>query len=197
MCIYCCMVVISLHSMAPRNNSCLFFWLPRTTYTPPPSTGNCTVVPACRGFLRITFPTLASALPPAFARQGETLAQQFSEVLGLQVKSYLRLRLLFCWISVYVFIVGVINAIFNNAPGSIISMLIVFFLWAILIKLVMNKYGELLQDYEPWAQYRLSLLSQDISAAGIQLKVGQAVYWLEVVTATNNTTLELSALPKS
>lgn len=182
--------------MAPRNNNFLLFWLPRTTHIPPPSTGNCTIVPAHRGFLKITFPALPSALPPAYTRQGQDLGRQLTEVLGLQVKSYLRLRWIFAWIMVYVFLGGVLNAIFNNAPGAIITMGVLLFLWAILIKLVMNKYGDLLQDYEPWAQYRLSLLSQELNAAGIQLKVGEAVYWLEV-TVPSNASLELSALQKA
>lgn len=180
--------------MVLRNNSFLFFWLPRTTYTPPPSSANCTIVPASRGFLKITFPTLASSLPSAFSQQGKVLEKQLSDVLGLQVKAYLMCRWLIGWIMLYILVVGVLIAIFNNPPGAIISMCIMLFLWAIVIKLVMNRYGDILRDYEPWAQYRLSLLSQTLTAAGINLRVGESVYWLEIAAVTNERTVELTTL---
>jgi hypothetical protein len=137
---------------------------------------------------------LASSLPSAFFQQGKVLEKQLSDVLGLQVKAYLMCRWLIGWIMLYILVVGVLIAIFNNPPGAIISMCIMLFLWAIVIKLVMNRYGDILHDYEPWAQYRLSLLSQALTAAGINLRVGESVYWLEIAAVTNERTVELTTL---
>ncbi len=180
--------------MVLKNNLFLFFWLPQRTYTPPPSTANCTIVPASRGFLSITFPTLASSLPSAFSQKGKVLAKQLSDVMGLQVKAYLMCRWLIGWVMLYVLAIGILIAVFGNPPGTIISMCVMLILWAVVMKLVMNRYGDILRDYEPWAQYRLSLLSQELTAAGINLRVGESVYWLEIAAVSNERTVELTAL---
>lgn len=137
------------------------------------------MVPAHRGMLKITFPTLSEALPSEYAGQGRDLNLQFSDVLRLQIRAYLICRLWFILIMIFAMAAGILNAIFNS-PISLIPLALILGMWMLVTRMVMNRYGDLLQDYEALAQYRLSMLAQSLTNAGIQLKVGTAVYWIEV-----------------
>lgn len=170
--------------MSGRTNIFFLFWLPSQSPQPYNIAPDHTVVPLCRNFYSLSYPTLAQAIQSVSPGAGEyalRLTNQLEGELNQQVKPYLLCRMLFLLMMLICVLYILLNVFLYGNIIAVVWDCVFLVVWMVVTRLVMNSMGYALSDYAGLFRSKLVDMTRTmLGAQDLKVDTGVGMAWLEV-----------------
>lgn len=175
-------LVTVISAMSEQRNCFLWFWRPRYKPQLPVSGGGISIVPLRFGLLKARYSglgTVVGSVDPQEKENAKKLKHALSSFITLQIRHYLRCRLLCILMLIWNIGYDIIYTAAVN-PAALIWLVVMSFIWAILTRMVMNAMPWVLIENEGLIKAKLAEYQRMALMRRISIGCGKGGFWLEV-----------------